>query len=216
MNNRWKKGACAFALSALLMANLPSQALGAEEYRLRTGQVITIGVYGYEDLRQQEVPIRPDGRISVPLVGEVHAAGLTVSELTEQITARMSRFINEPQITVNLLKPHTTKIYILGEVPRPGLYNLEGSHNLLDAIGMAGGYTKDAAKRNVFVVRAGQTKGDPIKVDLLALLRKGETKNNIQLGEGDTVFISANNRIDIGRDILPIITGAYYITHFGE
>jgi polysaccharide export outer membrane protein len=87
---------------------------------------------------------------------------------------------------------------------------LERSHRLLDAIGAANGYTKDAAKRKVFIIRK-ESVDKPLQVDLLRLLKNGDTTQNYVLNDGDTVYLTDNNRIDFGRDILPFLTAAWYV-----
>jgi len=156
------------------------------------------------------IMIRPDGKISFPLVGEVTAAGLTTSQFTDLITKVLREYVNEPKVTVNVVKFRTTRVYALGEVVRPGMYELDKNHNLLDAIGIAGGYTQYAAKKLVFVLRNGKTE-QPLKINLLRLLKEGDMSQNVPLGEGDVVYITSSGKLDFARDILPFIYGAYYI-----
>ncbi|SDD80498.1 polysaccharide biosynthesis/export family protein [Sporomusa acidovorans] len=182
----------------------------AQYYQLAPGDVLEISVWGYEELQIKEVPIRPDGRISFPLVGEVQAAGLSPVALNQIITQRLRNFVKDPIVTINILKLRTTRVYVLGEVAKPGMYELEKQHNLLDAIGIAGSYTKYAAKKKVFVIRKDQT-GKPLKVNLLQLLEKGDMSQNVELADGDVVFLSDNGRIDFAKDILPWVSATYQI-----
>ncbi|MBP2646366.1 MAG: polysaccharide export protein [Firmicutes bacterium] len=170
-------------------------------------------VWGTKDVKPEPLLIGPDGYIYFPLVGEVQAEGLSVAELTDRLIEGLSQYIRHPKVTVNLAKLRTTRVYVLGEVQKPGLYELEKDHHLLDAVGIAGSYTKDAAKKKVFVIRKNSTSA-PLRVNLLALMQKGDMSQNVLLNEGDVVYLTANNRIDFSRDILPFVTGAYYINHF--
>jgi len=219
-------------LKALIAAVLFLSILGgglatAEEYRLGPGDVLSISVWGMSDLTvntqvssltqvakpegtESGIMIRPDGKISFPLVGEVTAAGLTTSQFTDLITKVLREYVNEPKVTVNVVKFRTTRVYALGEVVRPGMYELDKNHNLLDAIGIAGGYTQYAAKKLVFVLRNGKTE-QPLKINLLRLLKEGDMSQNVPLGEGDVVYITSSGKLDFARDILPFIYGAYYI-----
>ena len=120
----------------------------------------------------------------------------------------VSKYINNPQVTVNILKYHTTRIYVLGEVNRPGVYEFEKQHNVIDAITAAAGYTKEAAKKKVFIISQGATE-KPREINLLNLLKKGDMTQNVSLQDGDVVYLADNHRIDFGRDILPFI-GAWY------
>lgn len=187
----------------------------AKDYLLGPRDVLSISVWGHEDLTVKESAIREDGKISLPITGELLVAGLSVSQLTEIISNSLRDYINNPMVIVNILKYHTTRIYVLGEVVKPGVYELEKQHNVLDAISAAGGYTKDASKKRIFVISQGDT-GKPKEIDLLNLIKKGDMTQNISLTDGDLVFLADNHRIDILRDIVPIISATYDIQHFND
>ena len=196
---------------ALMISCLPVNSAIAREYLLGPGDILTIGVWGYEELKLEELAVRPDGKIAFPLVGEVEATGKTVSELTGALTSGLSVYVKEPIVTVNILKFRTTRVYVLGEVQKPGMYEIERSHNLLDAIGMAGSYTKNAAKRKVHIIRQDRS-AEPIKANLLNLLTKGDMSQNYTLNDGDVVYLSDNGRVDFARDILPWISATYQVS----
>jgi len=187
----------------------------AEEYRLGPGDVLTIGVWGYEDLQVKELVVRPDGKVAFPIAGELQVTGLSSGELAELFTKRLSQFINNPIVTVNITVFRTTRIYVLGEVIKPGMYEMEKQHNLLDAIGIAGGYTKNAAKKQVLILRKDQM-GHPINVNLLKLLQKGDMTQNYALGEGDVVYLSDNGKINFATDILPWVSATYQVVRINK
>lgn len=197
---------------ALLIMLSAGNSTWAEEYRLGPGDVLAISVWGFEELQVKDIAIRPDGKIAFPIVGEVQASGLSPSELTEALRVGINSQINDPKVAVNITKFRTTRIYVLGEVVRPGMYEIEKQHNLLDAIGIAGGYTKDAAKKKVFILGKDQS-NQPQEANLLKLLQRGDMTQNYVLHDGDTVVLTSNNRIDIARDILPFMASAYYINY---
>lgn len=182
----------------------------AAEYVLAPGDVLNIRVAGYEELEMKAVEIRPDNKIDFPLLGEIDTNGLTPGQLARKLAAALGEYLREPQVSINVNKFHTTRIYVLGEVNKPGLYELSKQHNLLDAIGAAGGYTKDAAKKKVVVIPAEHAQ-KPYEVNFLQLLQKGDIRLNVRLADGDVVYLTSNNRIDIARDILPIVNGLYYL-----
>lgn len=186
----------------------------AEDYRLGPGDVLNISVLGLDEMQVKDQVIRSDGKIAYPLAGEVNAGGLTPGELTNVITEAISHYLHDPKVTVNVTKFRTTRVYVLGEVVRPGLYEIEKQHSLLDAVGIAGGYTKDAAKKKVFIIRNGQTK--PLEVNLNNLLTQGDMTQNYVLNDGDAVYLASNGRLDFARDILPFMTGAYYIRDYNK
>ena len=183
----------------------------AEDYRLGAGDTLSIGVYGYQDLQIPELIIGTDGKISFPMVGEVQAAGLTGTELANQLSKALAAYIKNPQVTVNVVKFRTTRIYVLGEVNKPGMYEIDKQHNLLDAIGMAGGYTKFAIRSKVYVVHKDTGKYEEANLD--SLLKKGDLSQKFALNDGDVVYL-AKNGMSFINDILPIITAGYYIRHY--
>lgn len=198
----------------------------AEEYRLGPGDVLNISLWGYEEVTSKTqiasaagvvngYLINYDGKLSFPLVGEITAAGLTTSQFTAALTQALKEYINDPKVIVNIVKFRTTRVYVLGEVNRPGMYELEKLHNVLDAVGIAGGYTKYAAKKSVFLLRGGRPE-QPIKINLLKLLKEGDMSQNYQLFDGDVVFLSDSGKLDFTRDVLPLLTGGYYMTHFND
>ena len=196
---------------ALFITGMTVNVVGAEDYRLGAGDVLTVGVWGYEDLQAKELVVRPDGNIDFPLVGEVQAAGVTSAELNKQLTTGLGEYVKNPKVSVNIFKFHTTRVYVLGKVNKPGMYELEKQHNLLDAIGMAGSYTKEAAKKKVVIIRKDQT-GPPIKVNLMNIWEKGDMTQNYALGDGDVVYLSDNGQIDIPS----ILSSAYQLAHFTD
>lgn len=182
----------------------------AEDYRLGPGDVLNISVWGFEDLQVEQIAIRPDGKLAFPLVGEVQADKLTPGELTANIAAELNDYFTNPRVTVNVVKFRTTRIHVLGEVPKPGVYELDKRHNLIDAISAAGGYTKDAAKKKVHIIHVEQD-GKLVQANLFNLLHRGDVSQNYTLREGDVVFLSSNGRIDFAKDIMPFISAAYLI-----
>ena len=195
-----------------------------EEYRLGPGDILNITVWGFEEfnLPASNVQggtsgyyIRPDGKFSFPLVGEVKAADLTSAELTAQLTRALGDYLVEPKVTINIAKLRTIRVYVLGEVRNPGMFNIERTHTLLDAVGAAGGPTKEAAKKNIYVVRRDQP-GKATRLNLLKILEKGDMRENISLGDGDAIYLTSNGRLEFSRDIAPIISSIYMVTQWGK
>ncbi|HEY8464235.1 MAG TPA: polysaccharide biosynthesis/export family protein [Bacillota bacterium] len=145
----------------------------------------------------------------VPLVGEYQASGFTLQELAAKIRLELSEYHPEARLTIEILKFGTTRVYVLGEVNKPGLCEIEKSHNLLDAIGAAGGFTKNADSKRVYLVRNGQT-DSYTEINLDRLLKKGDLSLNYTLNDGDLVYF-ARNKVDFARDILPFINAYYQI-----
>ena len=188
------------------VATAAQKEVAPADYLLGAGDVLNVGVWGKEDLQAKELVIKPDGKIAFPLVGEIQAAGVTTVALTTTMTTALSEYVKNPKVTVNVTKFHTTRVYVLGMVTKPGLYELEKQHNLLDAIGMAGSYTKEAAKKRVVIIRKDQ-QSTPIKVNLMDIWEKGDMSQNYALGDGDVVYLADNGQINIGS----ILATAYQL-----
>lgn len=212
-----KKGIVSIVLVlAFLGIIIPaSPSAKAEEYRVAPGDVLDISVWGIDELQAKEIIVRPDGKLAFPLAGEIQVAGLTPVDLTSTITTKLSDYVVDPKVTVNILKYHTTRIYVLGEIAKPGLYELEKQHNVLDALGAAGSYTRDAAKKKIFIIRKGSA-DKPERINLLNLLEKGDMTQNYALNDGDVVYLSKNGRIDFAKDILPWISALYQINEMND
>ena len=130
-----------------LLFGLANQAVAAtEDYHLGSGDVLHISVWQEEDM-ECTVAVSPDGTINYPLIGQVKAAGFTATRLAEEIARLLSRdyFVN-PQVAVEIKEYRSQKVYVLGQVDRPGLYYLRGVGNLLEMISQAGGVTEKAAR----------------------------------------------------------------------
>ena len=200
--------ACTLAISGIAHA---------EEYIMCPGDQLDITVVGHEDISTVvsttggKYIVRPDGKMSFPLIGELDITGLTVNQFTKTLEQRLSEYLVNPQVTVNIAQLGTTRVYVLGEVNKPGLYELNKSHKVLDAIGAANGFTKEAAKKKVFLVHKDQ-QGKPIKVNLNDILKKGDISQNYTLAEGDLLYLTGNGRIDFGRDIMPFISAGYMVS----
>lgn len=199
---------------AALLCNIPAAA-AAEDYRLHAQDIISVSVWGIDDLQLKDLIIRDDGRFGYPLIGDVAAAGLTPRELAGSMEQSLALYYYNPRVTVNVQKFHTTRVYVLGEVNRPGLYEIERQHRVLDAIGLAGGYTPDAAKKRIMIISQAKPR-QPVETNLLKLLREGDTSQNLQLADGDVVYLTSNHRLDFNRDIFPIISGLYYIKNWND
>jgi polysaccharide export outer membrane protein len=136
----------------------PSKAYGDTEFRLGPDDVIDVWVYQEKDI-SGTVPVRPDGKISLPLIGEMLASGKTATELQKEIATKLKQFIAEPSVTVVVKEVNSPKVSVLGEVKNPGIYKIKDRATLLDAIAMAGGLTEYAKKDKITVIRV-ESSGD--------------------------------------------------------
>lgn len=188
----------------------------AEEYYMRPGDELNIVVTQQQDLgnsstNQSPFVVRPDGNVSFPLVGEIHAEGMTVSQFTDVLQQGLARYIVDPDVSVNISKLGRVRVYVFGEVRKPGAVELEKGHTVIDAIGAAQGFTRDTAKKKIFLIHQDQPKS-LIPINLNNMLKTGDMSQNVTLREGDILYLTKNHRIDFVRDIAPIFSSIYMIT----
>ncbi|MCD6228250.1 MAG: polysaccharide biosynthesis/export family protein [Candidatus Omnitrophica bacterium] len=182
------------------------------QYIISPGDVLYISVWENPDLTG-EVIVRPDGMISFPLIDEVKAAGLTISELDKEMTERLKEYIRFPDVSISLRAMGGQRVIILGEVKSPGVYSLKGRKTVLEAVALAGGFTKDAVLNSVIVIKGGFKNPQPKRIDLASALKKGKMKEDIVLDSQDIVFVPKKFIADLNyflTQILgPISRGVY-------
>jgi polysaccharide export outer membrane protein len=132
--------------------NATPHAYGDGEFRLGPDDVVEVSVYQEKEL-SAIVPVRPDGKISIPLIGEMPASGKTAKELQKEITSGYAQFITEPAVTVVVKEINSPKVSVLGEVKTPGVYKIKDRATVLDAIALAGGLTQYAKKDKITIIR---------------------------------------------------------------
>ena len=158
-----------------------------DSYVLGVGDLIAVKFF-YNDKLNEEVTIRPDGKISLQLVGDVQAAGLTPLQLEEQLTAKYSRIIKSPELGVIVKEFTAERVYVGGEVARPGLISKVGMLRILDAVLQSGGALDTAKLNSVILIRYnGSNKPDVYTLDLNRVI-KGETPD-IVLRPYDIVYV---------------------------
>ena len=157
-------------------------------YILGSEDVIEVLVWK-EDAFSRVVIIRPDGKISLPVIGDVQAAGLTTDELTERITAKLKGFIDNPTVSVIVTQINSMKVYIQGEVLRPGVYQLKSNTTVLQAISLAGGFSEWAKKNKIVIVREVNGKGTRIPVNYKKMIWGKDISQILILERGDTIIV---------------------------
>jgi polysaccharide export outer membrane protein len=132
--------------------------------------------------------VRPDGMVSMPLLGDIQAAGLTPLQLADQITEKLKKFIQDPNVTVILTQINSQKVYLLGEVAKTGPVDLTPGMTLLEAISSGGGVTEYANTKKMYILRNDGGKHQKIPVQYKAAL-KGNSALNLTLKPGDTIVV---------------------------
>src|SRR2546428_3483154 len=158
----------------------------ADEYRLAPGDTISVRVFNQESMSGR-ARIRPDGRVTIPFVNDIPAAGHTTQDLGRNIQDQLHDFIKQPVVTVSLEEVGQAQLSVLGEVTRPGVYPLERSQGVLRALAAAGGLTEFAHKDRIFVVRPGAPKR--IRFSLERLSTPGSRSALFRLQTDDVVLV---------------------------
>ena len=159
------------------------------EYFIAAGDTMEVFVWKNPDL-SKDVIVGPDGKISYPLVGRIQAVGLTIDQLEEKITQELSKYVKYPQVSVMIKEFSGNKIIILGEVSYPGIYTYKGTINLIEAVALAGDFTKDARQDSVMVVSGNLTYYQDIKrINMSQVIREGTSEGDIILQPNDVVYV---------------------------
>lgn len=157
-------------------------------FRLGAGDVLNVFIWKHKELSTL-VTVRPDGKISYPLIGEIEAKGLTLGEIEERINKQLKQQIQDPQVTVILEATHSFRIFVLGEVMQPGVFELKGPVTVVQALAMARGLTTFASRNKIFIENPGRVGEQRIAFNYAKFLQGEDTHLNIVLRPGDTVIV---------------------------
>lgn len=151
--------------------------------------ILAINVWKEPDLTRQ-IPVRSDGKISLPLVGELQAAGRTPLQLEQEIGTKLLSFITSPEVTVIVQQINSQKFNILGQVARPGSYSLAVATTVLDAIAAAGGFRDFAKQKAIYVLRQNARGGETrIPFNYKDVIKGKNPEQNIKLEPRDTIVV---------------------------
>jgi polysaccharide biosynthesis/export protein len=159
----------------------PNYVIGAQD-------VLDIDVWKEAELTRA-VPVRPDGKISLPLLNDVQAAGLTPTQLSEEITTALKKFITDPQVTVIVTQINSQRVYILGEMTRPGAYPLLPGMTVLQALSSAGGFTPFANMKKIYVLRIQGGKQEKFPFNYKEVVKGKNAEQDIALKAGDQIVV---------------------------
>jgi polysaccharide export outer membrane protein len=157
-------------------------------YVIGPGDVLGVVLWRQEGM-SGDVVVRPDGKISVPLLDDVHASGLTPHQLSQLIQQTATRFVQDPNVTVIVRQINSRAVYITGRVARPGRYPLNGSTSILQLIAMAGGLAEWANEQNVVLMRPDQDQFVTHRFNYKDVIERKNLAQNIELEPGDTVIV---------------------------
>ncbi|QJB55327.1 polysaccharide biosynthesis/export family protein [Pseudodesulfovibrio sp. zrk46] len=190
MNKGTASLAIGLLLGCLLMFSGAAMAGAMEGFKLGAGDVLEVSVWGDEALTRPNVIIRPDGKVSFPLVGDMVAAGKTVEQLRKEFEKRIQEYVSDAPVTIMLQQLGSPQVYIVGKVNRPGVYLMSGQITVLQALALAGGMTPYAESDEILVVRAGKEgKQQYLPFDYVKAVAGDGLEQNINLQPGDTVLV---------------------------
>ncbi len=182
-------GACTSTTAPPPAASTAPEADYTEEYRIGVGDTVNVNVWRNEDL-SIEVPVRPDGKISVPLAGDVVVGGRTPEEVSASITERLSTYIRQPNVTVIVTNmgsdEYRSRVRVTGAVATPLSAPFRQGMTVLDVVLEAGGLTEFANATKATLYREG---GERLPIDLRGILQRGDMRTNYPLLPGDVVTV---------------------------
>ncbi len=168
------------------------EAIIEKEYYIDIGDVLDISVWKIPDLSRSDVIVRPDGKISSPLIGDIKAEGLTLVQLDGIITERLKAYVQTPEVSIMIRSfgEETNKVVILGEIIAPGVYKFGGPPTITEVIASAGGYTKYAVLNSIMVISGDiRTKPKVTRVNFAQIIKSGRLSENIALKPNDIVYV---------------------------
>ena len=172
--------------------------LKINEFILGAGDTIEITVYRHDDLKKS-IKIDNSGMISYPLAGDIKASGLGILQLRDAIRDKLATYIVSPQVSINVTSVQSQKFTVIGEVNNPGVFNLENPVNLLEAMAKSGGFTQDAKQKSILLIRGGISSPELVKINLEDTLNDGNFTHNINVQNGDIIYVPATVIANVSR-----------------
>lgn len=161
----------------------------APAYRIGKEDILQVTVFGEETLSVPRIPVRPDGRISLPLLGDVVAMGETPEGLAAKLTEMYKAHVRAPAVTVMVVEVNSFKVYVLGNVGSPGALNFGRETTLLQALALAGGLSQFANTRRIVVIRDDGGKPRRMEINYEKIVSGQELQSNLRLKPGDTIVV---------------------------
>jgi polysaccharide biosynthesis/export protein len=186
---RWGAPATFGLLVAVLGAGTALGQSAAGDYRLHAGDKLEISVWKEVEMQKPAVIVRPDGKFSFPLAGEIVGAGKTVAEVRQAIETRLKTFIPEPVVTVSVTEVAGNVAYVIGQVAKPGAFIMNPSINILQALSLAGGTTPFAKLDNIIVIRSAQGDQRTLPFHYGQVSAGKDLGQNVILESGDVVVV---------------------------
>jgi polysaccharide biosynthesis/export protein len=184
--------------SDVVKAEGKAKAVDTYRYILGPRDEVTVSVWRNDDLKRI-LQIDPSGNVQFPLVGELKASGLTISQLRETMTLRLSKYIVDPQVDVIVSNLKNLKVYVLGEVKTPGTFDWRSGMLAWEGISQAGGFTTDANQENILLVRSENGRAAIRALNLKSILKGENLAQDVCLENGDVVYVLPSVIADVQR-----------------
>jgi len=166
----------------------PEIATDTDQYVIGAEDVLYIHVWK-EEAFTRTIPVRIDGKISLPLVQEIKAAGLTALQLKEVLTRKLKEFVENPVVSVTVTEANSYKVYVSGQVKTPGVYRLRSETSVAQIIPMAGGFTEWAKQKKILIIRNENGREKRITVNYKKILSGSDPSLNVSLKPGDAIVV---------------------------
>ena len=163
-------------------------AVDGDQYTIGPEDVLYIYVWK-EDALTRTVPVRMDGKISLPLIDEIQAVGLTPLQLKEALTQRLKEFVENPNVSVIVMEANSFKVYVSGQVKTPGVIRLRSETTILQLMSMVGGFTDWANQKKILIIRNENGKEKRITVNYKKIVKGQDPSANIILKSGDSIIV---------------------------
>jgi polysaccharide export outer membrane protein len=158
-----------------------------QDYQIVPGDLLEISVWKEEGLNSKSL-VRPDGGISFPLIGNLHAEGLTADQLKKEMAKRLGEYLSDPEITVSVLSTNQ-KVFVVGKVNKPGEFNLSSPITVMQALSIAGGLSPFADEDDIKILRRSGNQTISLPFDYHSVSKGEELEQNIQLINGDVILV---------------------------
>lgn len=180
-----------FLLMVVTNAAGQNESVRPNDYIIGNGDILEINTWKEPDFSREEIIVRLDGKISLPLLDDIQAAGLTPSQLKQNIEKNLQKYVAKPSVTVTVRNAASHKFYILGEVVNTGEYPLVKDLTVLQAFAIAGGFTEWASKKEIILYRGvkGDSKGIVIQINYKKILKDKDFSQNVKIKANDTIIV---------------------------
>lgn len=170
------------------IAGAAPQSIG-KGYVIAPGDVLSISVYGEKDMDQPELVVRPDGKVTFPLVGDIAVGGLTTSRVKQELDIKLHKYIPEAVATVTVKTLGSLQYYVVGKVNKPGMFDVSMPMTVLQALAMAGGLTTFADEKHIEIIRNQNGKVTKLRFNYKEVKNGENLGQDIVLQRGDTIVV---------------------------